>query len=83
MGAVLGLLQQDPDAYLKRARPAAGAAEERESLSDAEIESRLAARRAARGARNFREADRIRDELSAAGVLLEDKPSGLTEWRRA
>jgi cysteinyl-tRNA synthetase len=43
----------------------------------------LAARRAARGVKDFAESDRIRDVLSAAGILLEDKPGGRTEWRRA
>jgi cysteinyl-tRNA synthetase len=78
MGQALGLLQQDPDLYLKRANPAAGA-----GLTDAEIEGLLAERRAARAAKNFRESDRIRDLLAAAGVLLEDKPGGISEWRRA
>jgi cysteinyl-tRNA synthetase len=76
MGKTLGLLQQNPDAYLKRGHAAAG-------LSDAEIETLVAARRAARTRGDFREADRIRDLLAAAGVVLEDKPGGVTEWRRA
>ena len=76
MGKTLGLLQQDPDAYLKRGHGAAG-------LSDAEIEALMAARRAARARKDFRESDRIRDLLAAAGVVLEDKPGGISEWRRA
>ena len=35
-----------------------------------------------RKARNYAESDRIRDQLAAAGVILEDKPGGLTSWRR-
>jgi cysteinyl-tRNA synthetase len=76
LGATLGVLQQDPDSYLKRS---AGS----QSLSDGEVETLLAARRAARAVKDFAESDRIRDALSAAGILLEDKPGGRTEWRRA
>jgi len=76
LGAILGVLQQDPDTYLKR-----GAGNK--SLSDGEVEELLASRREARGVKNFAESDRIRDVLSAAGILLEDKPGGRTEWRRA
>jgi cysteinyl-tRNA synthetase len=76
MGKSLGLLQQDPDAYLKRGHGAAG-------LSDGEIEALMTARRAARAQKDFRESDRVRDLLAAAGVILEDKPGGITEWRRA
>jgi cysteinyl-tRNA synthetase len=43
----------------------------------------MAARRAARAHKDFVESDRIRDLLAAAGVALEDKPGGITEWRRA
>ncbi len=76
MGKTLGILQQDPDVYLKRGVGGAGA-------TDAEIERLLAKRRAARAARDFKESDRIRDELAAAGIVLEDKPGGVTEWRRS
>ena len=76
LGAILGVLQQDPDTYLKRS---AGI----KSLADAEVDALLASRREARAAKNFTESDRIRDVLSAAGILLEDKPGGRTEWRRA
>jgi cysteinyl-tRNA synthetase len=76
MGAVLGVLQQDPDTYLKRSVGD-------KLMSDAGVEALLAARRAARAAKNFAESDRIRAQLSAAGILLEDKPGGATQWRRA
>jgi cysteinyl-tRNA synthetase len=78
MGRILGLFQQDPETYLKRGHAAAVG-----GLTDDEIERLLADRRAARAARNFPESDRIRDTLGAAGVVLEDKPGGLTEWRRS
>ncbi|MDP9088699.1 MAG: cysteine--tRNA ligase [Pseudomonadota bacterium] len=76
MGAILGVLQQDPDAYLKRS---AGT----KNLSDQEIDMLLNLRRSARAAKDFAESDRIRNLLTAAGVVLEDKPGGSTEWRRA
>lgn len=77
MGRILGLFQQDPEIYLKRGLAAGG------GLSDADVEEQLSARRRARAAKNFAESDRIRDELTAAGILLEDKPGGVTQWRRA
>jgi cysteinyl-tRNA synthetase len=53
----------------------------REEALDAEIEDMIAARNAARKARNFAESDRIRDALLAHGITLEDTPGG-TRWRR-
>lgn len=52
-----------------------------ESSLEAEIEAQIAARIAARKAKNFAESDRIRDDLLAKGIILEDSPSG-TKWKR-
>ncbi len=74
-GHALGLLEQEPAAWLK------GQSSGKAGPSDAEIDAHIAARLAARKAKNFAEADRIRDALAAQGVILEDGPSGTT-WRR-
>ena len=76
LGGILGVLQQDADAYLKRSALQG-------SLLDKDIDDMMAARQIARQNRNFAESDRIRDQLAAAGIMLEDKAGGKTEWRRA
>jgi cysteinyl-tRNA synthetase len=47
------------------------------------VEARIEERRAAKAARDFARADGIRADLLTAGIVLEDKPGGVTEWRRA
>ena len=72
LGGVLGLLQCDPKAFLQ-----AGA-----GLDEASIQQQIVARAAAKKARNFTEADRIRDELLAQGIVLKDFAGGTT-WEAA
>jgi cysteinyl-tRNA synthetase len=73
LAGILGLLQRVPTVFLQGARA--------EGLSAQAIEGMIAERGAAKKARDFATADRIRDELKAGGVILEDGPAG-TSWRR-
>jgi cysteinyl-tRNA synthetase len=75
LGGVLGLLQRDAADFLQ-----AGAAGE--GMSEMEIDALILARQVARQTKNFAESDRIRDQLVAAGIVLEDGAGGTT-WRRA
>jgi cysteinyl-tRNA synthetase len=79
LAATLGICQLDPEQWFRL--PAPGGAGQG-AMDDAAIEVAIAARRDAKKARNFKDADRLREELSAAGVVLEDKPDGTTMWRR-
>ena len=75
LAGLIGLLQRSPNEFLQSGTPHTG-------LSPAQIEEQIAARQAAQLAKNFQEADAIRERLLKDGVVLEDKPSG-TVWRRA
>ncbi len=90
LGGVLGLLQVPPAEFLRKpklapdstagsdAKQAAAAA-----LDEQQIEALIAERRDARRSKNFKRSDEIRNQLAEQGVVLEDKPDGTTEWRRA
>ena len=69
-GTLLGILQQDPDAWFAQGR----------KVDHKEIDLMVEARNAARAVKDFAEADRIRDELAERGIVIEDKPDG-TSWR--
>ena len=73
LGGVLGLLQSDPSVFLQG---------ESSLEAEAKIRAQIEARHAAKLARNFAESDRLRDELKAQGIVLEDGPQGTT-WRRS
>ena len=73
-GEVLGLLGAQPEAWFTGAAAPA--------LSNADVERLLGERREARARRDFAAADRIRGELTAAGISIEDGPDG-TRWRRS
>jgi cysteinyl-tRNA synthetase len=75
LGGTLGFLQADPDDFLQSGSPDG-------QMPAAEIEALIAKRLAARKAKDFKESDRIRADLAARGVLLEDGAQGTT-WRRA
>jgi cysteinyl-tRNA synthetase len=82
LGGLLGLLEQPASEWLAAPSTLAGGPDVvGGALDAAEIERRIAARVAARRQRDWKASDRIRDELAAAGVLLEDGPAGTT-WRR-
>ncbi len=72
LGGVLGLLQSDPTTYLQ-----SGA-----GLGEAAIQAQIQARADAKKAKNFAEADRIRNDLLAQGIVLKDSPTGTT-WEAA
>ncbi|MEK6594752.1 MAG: cysteine--tRNA ligase [Pseudomonadota bacterium] len=94
LAATLGLLQSDPGSYLQGRGDIVRPGSEQITTtghaptvwigpSPDKIRELIDARAAARKSKNFAEADRIRKELLDAGIVLEDKPDGTTEWRRS
>jgi cysteinyl-tRNA synthetase len=94
LAGVLGMITLEPEQWFRLQKPVAlrgepgdGAATGGEAgssvgLDDSEIQRLVDARIDARKAKNFAESDRIRDQLAAAGVIVEDKPGGKSTWRR-
>ncbi|MEM9243463.1 MAG: cysteine--tRNA ligase [Pseudomonadota bacterium] len=76
LGGVLGILQQDPAEFFKK-----GLSGKASDLTATEIEQLIARRDQARADKNWAEADRIRDQLAARQIILEDK-AGKTIWRK-
>ena len=76
LGEVLGILQDDPERYLR-----GGGDSSDDGLSDEEIEAMIQQRVEAKQNKDWATADRIRDELKEQNILLEDGPAGTT-WRR-
>src|SRR5690554_5254529 len=74
LAAVLGILQLEPDTFLQ--------AGSEKRVDAAQVEALIAARLAARENKNWAQSDRIRDELTALGIVLEDGKDG-TGWRFA
>lgn len=77
LGSILGLLDGDAESYLKSGGLVAGDG----GLSDADIDALIAERVAAKQEKDFARADAIRDQLTQAGIQLEDGAAG-TQWRR-
>ncbi|MDN6321461.1 MAG: cysteine--tRNA ligase, partial [Halomonas sp.] len=69
----LGLLQQAPQTFLK------GSQQQGIPLSESEIEAKIAQRIEAKASKNFAQADAVRDELAAMGIILKDSREG-TSW---
>ena len=74
-GAFLGLLQVEPEQWFQGSNDAG-------ALDEAQVQALVDARQTAKQSKNFAEADRLRAELSALGILVEDTPQG-PRWKRA
>ena len=90
LGGMIGLLQDDPAIFVQGAHltvisPQSGSIVKSGNAPTIEIfnvNEKIAARNAAKLSKDFAGADAIRKQLDAMGIVLEDKPGGITEWRR-
>ncbi|NLZ10571.1 MAG: cysteine--tRNA ligase [Alcaligenaceae bacterium] len=82
LGGVLGLLQADPAVYVQSSSRFTASDVSRDALDADAIEVLVQARLQAKKDKQFAQADAIREQLRQAGVELEDKPGGITQWRR-
>lgn len=76
LAGMLGFLQRDPREFLQGGQHETG-------VSADQVEALIAERTAAKKDKNFARSDQIRDDLLKQGIVLEDKPGGVTEWRKA
>ncbi len=67
---LMGFLQQGADEYFGR------------SGADSEVEKLIELRKTAKNAKDYAQADKIREQLTDMGIVIEDKPGGVTEWRK-
>ena len=84
LGAVLGLLQPDDWQFKSQRQQGVSGATgaPMTSLSDEEIAHKIAARLAAKQAKNYKLADQLRADLSSHGITIEDRPDGTSRWKR-
>ncbi|AIL32858.1 cysteinyl-tRNA synthetase [Basilea psittacipulmonis DSM 24701] len=83
LAGILGLLQENPQVYVKSAtRYSKHQTQVNTALTDEAIESLIQERADAKKAKDFARADAIRQSLKEAGIELEDKAGGITQWRR-
>ena len=77
LGNSLNFLQREPTSFLQ------SGTKQNDGITPDQIEEQIEARKEAKHAKDFAKADLIRKSLLEQGIILEDKPSGITEWRRA
>ena len=77
LGNSLNFLQREPTSFLQ------SGTKQNDGIAPDQIEAQIEARKQAKQVKDFAKADLIRKSLLEQGIILEDKPSGITEWRRA